>query len=154
MTDLSIDEQTVLLIAAEGERLIPIGRWKEPIDSLFAKGLLVRERHPGDPTGHFNNILSPQGRAAVDEMETGYDKVLAGAITTEVPAKTMAPLVIQNRKRLEARLEARLCATAEHIAAQVVELTRESLIVTGGDERVVLENWCGVIVLRAKEMVK
>ena len=150
MTELSIDEQTVLLIAAEGERLIPIGRWKEPIDSLFAKGLLVRERHPGDPTGHFNNILSPQGRAAVDEMETGYDKVLAGTLTAEVPAKTMAPLVVQNRKRLETRLR----ATAEHIAAQMVELTRESIAVTGGDERVVLENWCGVIVLRAKEMVK
>ena len=146
MTELSIDEQTVLLIAAEGERLIPIGRWKEPIDSLFAKGFLVRERHPGDPTGHFNNILSPSGRAAVVEMDTVYDQVLAEAVSPQV----MAPLVIADQKRLETRLR----AEAERISAMIVELARESMPITGQTLASATKNWTKAIVARAKEMVK
>ena len=146
MTELSIDEQTVLLIAAEGERLIPIGRWKEPIDSLFAKGLLVRERHPGDPTGYFNNILSPSGRAAVVEMDTVYDQVLAEAVSPQV----MAPLVIADQKRLETRLR----AEAERISAMIVELARESMPITGQTLASATKNWTKAIVARAKEMVK
>ena len=146
MTDLSIDEQTVLLIAAEGERLIPIGRWKEPIDSLFAKGFLVRERHPGDPTGHFNNVISPQGRIRADAMETGYDKVLAEAVSPQV----MAPLVIADQKRLETRLR----AEAERISAMIVELARESMPITGQTLASATKNWTKAIVARAKEMVK
>ena len=146
MTELSIDEQTVLLIAAEGERLIPIGRWKEPIDSLFAKGLLVRERHPGDPTGHFNNVISPQGRIRADAMETGYDKVLAEAVSPQV----MAPLVIADQKRLETRLR----ATAESLAAQMVELAREAAEFSGEGLQENLSDLADAIVARAKEMVK
>ena len=36
MTDLSQDELTVLMIAATGERMMPIGRWEAPAKSLVA----------------------------------------------------------------------------------------------------------------------
>lgn len=42
ITPLNIDERAVLLIAMRGESMIPIGRWKEPILSLAARGLMRR----------------------------------------------------------------------------------------------------------------
>ena len=146
MTDLSIDEQTVLLIAAEGERLIPIGRWKEPIDSLFAKGFLVRERHPGDPTGYFNNVISPLGRAAVDALDSEFDKVL----TDMANPRQTTTMVAASQKHTRDKFRAQ----AEYIAGQMVELARESVAATGEDVGVALKNWTRAIVKRAREMVR
>ena len=42
MADLTNDEFTVLMIAAEGESMIPIGRWKAPIHALTERGLMQR----------------------------------------------------------------------------------------------------------------
>ena len=135
MTNFTTDEQTVLLIAARGERLIPIGRWKEPVESLTKRGFLVRERHAGDPTGHFNNVISPAGRAAVEELDTAYDEVAA---------------VSQSIGNAHVRLR----ADAERIAAMMAALARESVAVTGETEVISLRNWTKVIVKRALEMVK
>jgi len=137
MTDLTTDEQTVLLIAAKGERLMPIGRWKEPVESLVLKGLLVRERHPGDPTGHFNNVISPAGRAAANDLDTEFDNVL-GAMVAQAQTHT--------RDRFR--------ADAERIAAMMVELARASSEATAEDVGVALKNWTKSIVARTREMVK
>ncbi len=150
MTDLTTDEQTVLLIAAKGERLMPIGRWKEPVESLVRKGLLVRERHPGDPTGHFNNVISQAGRAAANDLDTEFDNVL-GAIVAEhtkavIHARDHAVAINHTRDRFR--------ADAERIAAMIVELARESIQVTGEDVGVALKNWTKSIVARAREMVR
>jgi hypothetical protein len=139
MTDLSTDEQTILLIAAKGERLIPIGRWKESIGALLKRGLLVRERHPGDPDGYFNNVISPSGRLAVDALETGYDEVLSDMVHVS---------------NAIGHVQTRLRADAERIAAMLVELARESEKVTGDTAVTALENWTRVIVKRSLEMVK
>ena len=146
MTDLSTDEQTVLLIAAQGERLMPIGRWKEPIDSLFAKGFLVRERHPGDPTGYFNNVISPAGRAAVDALDTEFDKVLLDMASP----RQMAGMVADSQKHTRDRFR----AEAETIAGNMVALARESVKATGEDVGVALKNWTKAIVKRVREMVR
>jgi len=43
MSELSQDEFTVLLIAAEGESMIPIGRWKAPILALTDRGFMRKD---------------------------------------------------------------------------------------------------------------
>ncbi len=135
MTDLTTDEETVLLIAARGERLIPIGRWKEPIEALVQRGLLVRECHLGDPTGHFNNVISPAGRAVVDALDSEFDKLLTN----------LKPQAVQHTRD-------KFRAEAEYIAGQLVALARESVVATGEDVGVALKNWTKAIAKRAREM--
>lgn len=103
MSNLSRDEETVLLIATKGERMMPIGKWKAPVETLTAKGLLVTQPNPGDPTGNFNCVITPAGRAAADQLDTDYDLV-PGMIEQDVAA------IVQEREKLRAE--------AEHIARQ------------------------------------
>ena len=42
MVDLTDDELTVLLIAKEGQSMMPIGRWEKPVKNLAEKGLLTK----------------------------------------------------------------------------------------------------------------
>ena len=79
MTELSQDELTVLLVAREGEPMMPIGRWEAPVRSLLARGYLRSHRHEGDPTGYFNNYITPQGKLAADKAE---DDSLRAVINT------------------------------------------------------------------------
>jgi len=55
---LSNDELTVLMIAAQGESMMPIGRWEKPVESLVAQGLLKRH-------DKFNNVITPEGERAL-----------------------------------------------------------------------------------------
>lgn len=55
---LSDDEYTVLMIAAEGESMMPIGRWQPAVESLIERGYLRS-------LDRFNNVITPQGRAAI-----------------------------------------------------------------------------------------
>ena len=153
MADLSTDEQTVLLIAARGERLMPIGRWAAPVNSLVEKGLLVRERHAGDPTGHFNNVISPAGRTAADALDSEFDHVLSDlasprqALASKQASQAEMTVAAQKHTRDKFR------AQAEYIAGSLVELARESVAATGEDVSVALKNWTKAIVKRAREMV-
>ena len=64
MSDLTQDEFTVLLIAAEGESMMPIGRWKEPLLSLTARELMYKN-------DDFNFVITALGRKAImDRNET------------------------------------------------------------------------------------
>ncbi len=60
MSDLSQDELTVLMLAAKGESMIPIGRWEKPIKNLAAKGYL----HAHDAS---NYVLTDLGRLQLDD---------------------------------------------------------------------------------------
>ena len=60
MSDLTQDEFTVLLIAAEGESMMPIGRWKEPLLSLTARELMYKN-------DDFNFVITALGRKAIME---------------------------------------------------------------------------------------
>ena len=55
MTD---DEYTVLMIAAEGESMIPIGRWEEPIRTLTLAGLMRK-------LDQVNYVITQAGRCAM-----------------------------------------------------------------------------------------
>lgn len=62
LAPLSSDERTVLMIAAEGQYMIPIGRWEQPIKALAARGFL----HKLDDV---NYVITEAGRAASNESE-------------------------------------------------------------------------------------
>ena len=138
MSSLSRDEETVLLIAAKGERMMPIGRWEAPVKTLTAKGLLATQPNPGDPTGNFNCVITGAGREAADQLETGYDLV-PGMIDQAVGA------IVHEREKLRAE--------AEHIAVKLAALVGNSMKVTGEDAQTSADNWMRVIVKRAVELV-
>ena len=136
MSDLSQDELTVLLIAAKGEPMMPIGRWKAPTEQLVKRGYIKPHPHPGDPTGHFNNYITPEGRAAVE-------------IAEDEPLREMLQVgaSIQHEHR-------KIRAHAEQIAVQLVELAQASHKVTGDTPVQALENWSRTILKRALDMLK
>jgi len=55
--DLSDDEWTCLMIAAEGASMMAVGRWEASVDSLVTKGFMQRN-------DKFNNFITPAGREA------------------------------------------------------------------------------------------
>ncbi len=61
---LTEDELTVLMIAAEGESMIAVGRWQKPIESLLQKGYMASRG--GD---NFNCVITDTGRTAAREAE-------------------------------------------------------------------------------------
>lgn len=139
MPDLTPDEKTVLLIAAKGKPMIPIGRWKEPTLTLAQKGYMKPHAHPGDPTGHFNHHITPAGMAAVEEVEKEDDALLGQLITASTAA---------GHEQKKAR------AAAEQIAVQMVDLAEMSSKVTGDSKRDALAQWAKVIGQRALEMIR
>ena len=136
MSDLSQDELTVLLIAAKGEPMIPIGRWAEPTKSLIKMGYLKPHEHPGDPTGHFNNYITPEGMALAQRSD---DDVVRDAV--------MVSSSIQHEQR-------KIRANAEAIAVQMVDLAMASSKMTGDAPLVAMEKWGKIIGKRAMEMLK
>lgn len=58
MVDLTQDELTCLAIANEGECMLAIARWEQPIDHLVELGLMQR-------FDKFNNVITPKGREAI-----------------------------------------------------------------------------------------
>ena len=133
------DEKTVLLIAAKGEPMMPIGRWRAPAEALVGKKYLKPSPHDGDPTGFFNLRITAAGRQAVEEIERGDDEALRDMV--------MLNSSIQHEQR-------KLRATAEQIAVHLVDLATATQAVTGEPPATALENWALVICKRALEMVK
>ena len=128
MTDLTQDELTVLMIAAEGESMMPIGRWEDPVNNLVAKGYLKRN-------DKFNNYITTEGRKALnrDQIET-----------TKARIETTNQIV-------DGREKAR--RLAEKIAGQLVELANLSNKVTGDNQIEALERWSRLILARALELL-
>jgi len=136
MSDLSQDELTVLLIAAKGEAMMPIGRWRAPAERLVEKGFLKPQPHLGDPTGFFNLHITPAGRSEVQRDE--QDTML-----------TMASLsaAIEHDTR-------KIRADAEQIATQMVDLALASSKVTGEPPLEAMAKWGKLIGQRALELLK
>lgn len=133
---LTSDEKTVLLIAAQGEPMMPIGRWRVSAESLVQKKYLKPTPHAGDPDGFFNLRITPAGRQAVEaaEKDDMHDLVM----------------VTQSMQHDAARIR----ANAEQIAVQLVDLAQASNLVTGDAPVKALENWSRVILKRALKMLK
>lgn len=129
MADLSQDELTVLLIAAEGESMMPIGRWEAPVESLVHKGYLRR-------VDRFNNYITDAGRKAAEETEKANFKAV---INTNLNISD-----VQNQAR----------ARAEELAVLLAELSNYSAAATGDMPMTALRNWGKIILERAKELLK
>lgn len=139
MANLTDDEKTVLLIAHAGGPMAPIGRWKEPTESLVAKGLLKPRPHLGDPDGYFNMHITEAGKNAAIELDREDDialgRLLEAASTT-------------------GHIQRKCAAHAEQIAVQMVDLVELSMQATSGSKLDEAKRWGEVIGNRVKEMLK
>jgi hypothetical protein len=128
MSELTPDELTVLLIACEGQSMMPIGRWEAPVESLVKRGFLSR-------SDKFNNYITDAGRAATQQKDDANFKA-----------------VIETRNAIVGAQE-KAKARAEEIAALLAELATYSAAATGDDKVKALRNWCNIILVRAKELI-
>lgn len=80
MPALTQDEIAVLMIAAEGEPMMPIGRWEKPVEALVSKGFLKGHPSAQDPTGRHNCYITDAGRQALQSEEAETDKALAATL--------------------------------------------------------------------------
>lgn len=62
MTNLSNDELVCLEIMNDGTNMLAIGRWKEPIEALAAKGYARK-------LDQFNHIVTKEGKAAFEQAD-------------------------------------------------------------------------------------
>ncbi len=65
------DELTVLMIAAEGEPMMPIGRWDKPVRDLASRGLM-EVRDLGGMAG-VEYVITPKGMEALKDEELQRD---------------------------------------------------------------------------------
>lgn len=129
MTKLTQDELTVLLIASQGESMMPIGRWQAPVESLLKRGYL----HAND---RFNNVITPEGRIAAELTQSHNERAVAE---------------VHNEIQMA---QARARQMAEGIAAQLVELSQISSKVTAETSKKALERWSRIILTRALELLQ
>ena len=85
MSELTEDEFTCLLLAAEGEYLAPIGRWKVPILALTSRGLMQK-------IDMVNYVVTEDGRRACEERNSEDERALFEVLEG-------------NKKTIEARAE-------------------------------------------------
>lgn len=126
MIDLTQDELTVLLIAAEGKSMMPIGRWEGPVKSLVAKGYL-------SANDKFNNVITAAGRQAANQDEDNTARQMIEANNAIVNCKESARQM------------------AEAISVQLVDLAELSNRLTGDNKITALRNWSKIILTRALE---
>lgn len=81
---LSIDEETVLLLAEEGESLMAIGRWEYCVRSLTARGFL----YEADPVNFF---ITDAGRAAVASQTKRHQDDMKDALRNNAKTLTIEP---------------------------------------------------------------
>jgi len=136
---MDTDDITVLLIANEGERMIPIGRWEGPITRLLASGHLQKAPSMGDPTGQFNCVITALGREAVKAYEGEEDKALGNMITHSSEVGT-------------AQVECRRC-----IEEAVKLIAKASLLlakVTGDSATTAAKSWLDIVENEVLQQVK
>lgn len=129
MSDLSFDEITLLLIAAQDQSMMPIGCWEVPLKSLVDRGYLKSL----DP---FNHVITAAGRAAAKQAEDDSLRAMINVNNT----------IVQGQKETESQ--------AEQIAVQLVDLAETSNRITGDDKIEALHRWARVILERALEIMK
>lgn len=139
MIGLSSDEKTVLLIAHAGGPMAPIGRWKEPTESLVKKGFLKPRPHPGDPTGHFNMHITDAGKDVALELDREDDAALGRML---------------NLSGKVSHIQRKCASHAEQIAVQMVDLIELSIQATGASKADTAKQWGEVIGRRVLEMLK
>jgi len=80
MPDLTNHEFAVLLLADDGDSLIPIGIWEKPIKTLATLGLLKKQDGA-------NYVITPEGHAARiardENDEAAMQRILSGSKTPD-----------------------------------------------------------------------
>ena len=128
-TPLSDDEFTVLLIAAEDQSMMPIGRWRAPVESLLARGYLRS-------LDRFNNVITPEGRKAIEARNADDASAIGQAY----------------RQVADAQVEAR--RAVEEAAQALAHAARVSVGATGDRLDTAVLNWNGELLRRALELVR
>ena len=128
---LSNDEMSVLMIAAQGQTMLPIGRWEEPTKSLATKGFMKCEIIAGGP----QYTITEAGRAA---MEKGDDDNIRGIIETTSEVGTM---------QKEAR------AGAEKAAQLLAKIAKLSASITGDTPETAARRWSTIVLNRALDII-
>ncbi len=128
MSDLTDDERTVLMIAAEGQSIAAIARWEKPIESLIQKGYLVR----GDK---FNNFITDAGRKLAKETE-------------DEPYRQMLEIGIRVRNA-----HTQTAMSAEQAAQHLVLAAKSSALATGDSLEHSAREWSRIALERALELL-
>ncbi len=130
MPELTDDELTVLMIAAQGESMIAIGRWQKPTESLIQKGFM--QSRGGD---NFNCVITDAGRAACKEAE-------------DAPYRAM----IETAGKIQTT-QAQIPDFAEQAAHLLEKAGLASSIVTGDAPEAAIKKWGSVIINRALDIL-
>jgi hypothetical protein len=129
--NLTSDELSVLLIAANGEYMLAIGRWQPVCFSLAAKGLMKKEIINGGP----QYLITPAGREAAEQE----DNSRLGAL-------------IESGSRFGATQKLAR-DVAEEAAQKLAECGRASVQVTGDSVETAVRKWSEVVLRRALELL-
>ena len=124
------DEFTVLMIAAKGEYMLPIGRWKLPIEALTERGLMVGQHL----NGGLQYTITRAGKAAITEREQEENKQIGQLIE-----RSNSVVVV---KKL-----------AEESAQKLAQAAKESVQITGDSAQVALQEWAKQVIARAKVLI-
>lgn len=82
---LSSDEETCLLILAEGGYMAPIGRWTGPLESLTLRGLAKK-------LDAANYVVTERGKAVATKKDTDFYTDWINASNKAMAKRTIAPL--------------------------------------------------------------
>ena len=126
---LSDDEFTVLLIAAEGESLMPLGRWQAPVENLVARGYLRQ-------LDRFNNVITTEGRKAIGARNHEDESAIKQA----------------SKDVRVAQAEARLAA--DDAAEALARAAKASVRATGDRADTAVLNWNAEVLRKALELVR
>ena len=132
MSEISDDEFSVLMIAKQGQSMIPIGRWKSPVLKLAQKGLL-------QCVDSVNYVITPQGEAMCDERDRDDD----GAFRQ---------ILESSNKIANARTQAQ--QSVEQAALHLSHAAKASALATGDPAAFCAEKWTPIILQRAIELLK
>jgi len=125
------DEFVVLMIAAKGEYMLPIGHWKPSIEALTQKGLMCSQHINGGP----QYLITRAGRDAIHEREQEETVQFANASARVVQAQKQARDLVE--------------VTAKSLA----ETARASARVTGDTPETAARKWSPLILTRALDIL-
>ena len=132
MTEITDDEFSVLLIAKQGQSMIPIGRWKAPVLNLAQKGLL-------QCVDSVNYIITPQGEAMCDERDRDDDSAFRQILES-------------SNKIANARTQAQ--QSVEQAALHLSYAAKAASLATGDPVAFCAEQWAPSVLRRAIELLK
>lgn len=113
MPDLSDDERAVLMIAAQGQSMLAIGRWQKPVENLTVLGLLKR-------LDAFNFVITDNGKKILAERQDDENTDFRNALAAVNSAQQSRDHAVQSGNQSAYHL-----SMAAKAAAKISGLTPE-----------------------------